>query len=78
MLLEIYKLMTETAEKISLPKYAEFTIGINKEESESFWSEERFKKEREILFDEFDLIGESKYTKVLYGIRFAIQFTYTK
>jgi hypothetical protein len=78
MLLELYKLMIETAEKISLPEYAEFTIGIGKEESKLFWSEERFKKDRKIIMDEFEYVGQNRYTKIIYGIRFAIQFTNTK
>lgn len=78
MLLEIYKLMIETAEKISLPEGFEVTIGIGKEKSKLFWSEEKFKKDRQILMDEFEYDGQSRYTKIIYGIRFAIQFTNTK
>ena len=80
MLLELYKLMIETAEKISLPEDFEITItiGIEKEKSKLFWSEERFKKDRKIIMDEFGYVGQNRYTKIIYGIRFAIQFTNTK
>lgn len=76
MILEIYEAMLETAQTTEVPKYIELTYNIDEEQSKEFWADKGLKKEHELLFEEWDSEGRSRYKKTFYGIKFAIQFNY--
>ena len=78
MILEIYKAMLETAQTIEVPKYIELTYHIDEEQSAEFWANKSLKKEHGLLLEEWNSEGKSRYKKTLYGIKFAIQFNYSK
>ena len=78
MVLELYKSMLKIAETQEVPKYVEMTFHISKKESESFWEDESLSNEHRLLFDEWEMDSKksSRYTKIFYGIKFAIEFNH--
>ena len=70
--------MLETAQNQRIPKYIEMTFHIDQNKSKTFWGDETLKNEHEMLFDEWDNKGDSRYTKKFYGVTYAIQFNHTK
>lgn len=79
MILDLYRSMLETANQSKkIPKYIEMTYHINANQSNAFWDNKALKHEHEMLLDEFESEGKSRYTKTLYGVKFAIQFEYNR
>lgn len=76
MLLEIYQSMLETASNGKVPKYVELCYYIDKEETKNFWSDGNKSGEKQMIFDEWETMGGSRYRRRLYGIWFVIQFSY--
>lgn len=70
--------MISTAKQGNIPKFVEMVYHINKENGNQFWSDKTLKHEHEMLMTEWEPDNHNKYvsryTKVLYGTKFAIQF----
>ena len=75
MLIEIYRAMLAAASNWPVPPNIELGFTFNEEETKAFWSGNH--KEKELLLEEWESSSiQSRYTKVLYGRKFYIQFTY--